>query len=566
MAHAAVMNDVAEDQTFAYDVFLSYNSAQKDWTRALAARLRKDNFRVFFDEWEMPKYLGQNWIDVLAKSVEQSRWVVLVLSPEFFSSEWPQFELNVLQTQDPNGTKRKILPLIHTKYDPPKRVTFLHGLPFSLAEDESRAAEAGSIDFEFRYQQLLYNLDRTRQYEGDFEEFKTLYQERQLRKNQTRVINADTRRLTPEGQTSQLFELRSVLYQAPRYSTPTYFLDPHLAVVHWNVAFELIFQPILPAIRRHHVNHFIVELANQDEVFDHARVFTDKVNEEGQLPLVDLEPLVYESPDYGRVEFIKVATQLADGDANLKAWSVSLLLKKIDWPLYLRDLEERLREDRLWGLYAVSYDAILRGFKPYEDLIQDVIGPIPSWAMRVLELGAGTGNVTERLLGRDYNVLAVENNSFMLEKMAAKGMCSSKKLTILMESVENTEFDNQRNFDAAVAVNVAYALEDPLRCFRRVADALKRGGIFSLSTTHSNTNLDALLHAIRADLEAKGKLTDCREHYDRVVSVNRAIEKTIAKRYSVEQYTEWLVDAGFQIVCSQPKYFDAVEVIHARKV
>ena len=564
MAQQVAVN-VVEDRAFTYDVFLSYNSAQRDWTRALARRLRADSFRVFFDEWEMPKYIGKTWIDVLSQNIERTRKVILVWSPEFFNSEWTSFESNILQTQDPNGKKDRILPLIHTPCDLPSRLKFLQGLEFSVAEGESRTAEVGSIEFEFRYQQLLYNLDPSRPFEGDFEQFKNHYQERQLTDNQSRVKDADSPPLSLEDEASHLHQLRSVIYQAPRYSTPTYFLDPHLAVVQWNVAFELIFRPILSAIRRRHVNYFIVELANQNEVFDHAREFTERVKE-GQLPLVDLEPLVYESPDYGRVEFVKIATQLTDRDANLKAWSVALLLKKIDWKLYLRDLEERLREDRLWGLYAVSYDAVLRGFGPYRELVQDVIGAIPDRATRVLELGAGTGNVTQQLLLRNYSVTAVENNPFMLEQMAAKALHSNRKLTVLVESVENTEFDNRRNFDAAVAVNVAYALEDPLRCFRKVAEALKTGGIFALSTTHSNTNLDALLEAIKSDLVLQGKFDEYREHYERLVSVNRAIEKTIARRYSLEQYGEWLVETGFEIVRSEPRYCDAVEVIHARKL
>jgi SAM-dependent methyltransferase len=418
---------------------------------------------------------------------------------------------------------------------------------------QAATAADGTINFEFRYQQLLYNLDRSEPYEGDFEQFK-----------RQQVLHAGVSPLNTEDQISRLHDLRSVMYQAPRYTTPTYFLDTHLAVVAWNVAFEVIFRRILPAIRRRHVNNFIIELANQTEVFEHAREFTEKVKE-GHLPLVDLEPLVYESPDYGKMEFIKVATQLTDADANLKAWSVALLPKKFDWKLFQRDLEERLSEDRMWGLYAVSYDALLRGFKPYEDLIQDVISGIPAGATRVLDLGAGTGNVTEKLLLRNYQVMAVENNPFMLEKMAEKRLGSNRNLTVLMESVENTEFDGQHDFDAVVAVNVAYALDDPPGCFRKVAEALKKGGVFTLSTTHSNTNLDALLEGIRDDLVSKGKFESCREHYDRLVSVNRAIERTIARRYSMEQYKEWLVETGFEIVRSEPKYFDAVEMIHACK-
>jgi hypothetical protein len=46
------------DQHFPYDIFLSHNQAQKDWTRTLARRLRDDGFKVWFDEWELPKGLA----------------------------------------------------------------------------------------------------------------------------------------------------------------------------------------------------------------------------------------------------------------------------------------------------------------------------------------------------------------------------------------------------------------------------------------------------------------------------------------------------------------------------
>src|SRR5262249_27010616 len=147
----------------------------------------------------------------------------------------------------------------------------------------------------------------------------------------------------------QLRLLRSVIHQAPRYSTPTYYLDVHLAIIHWNVAFEVIFRPILPRIRRRHVNFFIAELSNSADVFDHARKFTEEVRR-GKLPLVDCEPLIYESQDYGSIEFEKIATQLTDENATLKAWSVALLPKQIDWEMYMRDLEQRLRDDKLWSI------------------------------------------------------------------------------------------------------------------------------------------------------------------------------------------------------------------------
>jgi hypothetical protein len=49
---------VADTDTFEYDVFLSYNRADKDWTRMLAARIERGTWdgralKVFFDEGEI---------------------------------------------------------------------------------------------------------------------------------------------------------------------------------------------------------------------------------------------------------------------------------------------------------------------------------------------------------------------------------------------------------------------------------------------------------------------------------------------------------------------------------
>jgi SAM-dependent methyltransferase len=383
--------------------------------------------------------------------------------------------------------------------------------------------------------------------------------------NRELVVDADKPPLSRDDLTKQVQQLRPVLNQAARYSTPTYFLDKHLSIIHWNVAFELIFKPILPKIQRRHVNHFIAELANRDQVFDHARAFTQQVMQ-GELPLADVEPLVYNSENYGIVEFEKVATQLTDSDANLKAWAVALFLKKIDWDMYAPDLWQRIRDDKLWGIYAVSYDAILPEFSKYRQLIDEVMSGIPAGSAHVLELGAGTGNATRALLQRGYRVTAVENNPVMLDKLSAKNLQQTGRLTICIESAEDIELVEERNLDAVVAVNLVYALDDPAGCFRDVARILKRGGVFAFSTTHSGSRLDPLLAEIEADLKARGVFRAKEEHYRRVAKVNKDIECRLARRYSIEQYEAWLEDAGFEIVYNRPSYVGAVVVIHARKV
>ena len=54
--------------------------------------------------------------------------------------------------------------------------------------------------------------------------------------------------------------------------------------------------------------------------------------------------------------------------------------------------------------------------------------------------------------------------------------------------------------------------------------------------------------------------------YDILERVNREIEREIARRYTREEYREWVEAAGFEIVRQvDSTYHNAVMLIHARK-
>jgi ubiquinone/menaquinone biosynthesis C-methylase UbiE len=386
-----------------------------------------------------------------------------------------------------------------------------------------------------------------------------------LAENRDQVLAANAPPTSLDKLTLELGQLKDVIHQSGRYSTPTYYLNAKLQVIDWNIAFELLFKPILHKIRRRHVNHLIAELSNRDAVFNHARDFTKAVKA-GLLPLVDMEPLEYNSQDYGPVLFQKIACQLTDTDGNLRAWSVALLIQEIDWDRFNADLLPRLRDHKSWSVYAVSYDAILLSFPPYLQLIKDVLAPIPADTTNVLDVGAGTGNVTKALLKRGLRVVALENNLPMLEKLRAKDLDSAGGRLILNKtSAENMEAVEPNSFDAVVAMNVLYALNDPLAFINKVSQVLRPGGIFSFSTTHSETDLDPLLSAIERQLKKEGKYAANEVHFKRVCEVNKSLENTIVKRYAREDYISWVEAAGFEIIKVIPEAYEgAVMIVHAR--
>ena len=180
-----------------------------------------------------------------------------------------------------------------------------------------------------------------------------------------------------------------MLHQAIHYTVPTYYLDSNLMIVDWNLAFDLVFSRLGGALRDKHVLNFINELQNSDEVMEHAQQFTAQVND-GRIPFIDIEPLVYASEKYGEVTFTKVAAQLHGPDGSPRGWSVSLIIREIEeGDTFVRELQDAASKDKLWGVYSASYDRVLLEFDPYKQLIKDVIGVVPPGPKSVVDLVRG---------------------------------------------------------------------------------------------------------------------------------------------------------------------------------
>ena len=133
-------------------------------------------------------------------------------------------------------------------------------------------------------------------------------------------------------------------------------------------------------------------------------------------------------------------------------------------------------------------------------------------------------------------------------------------------SAERLQMLETGKFDAAIMVNVLYAVEDPQACLREVARILKPDGVLAFSTTHRDTILDPLLDRIKQVLEEKDLFGRLGDDYVRLRKINKGLEARVAKRYTREQYADWVRTAGFEIVDQVPStYAGAVMVIHARK-
>lgn len=92
------------------DVFLSHNRKDKPWVRAFAEFLRLQGLSVFFDEDSIA--YGEDLVAAIETGVEQSRHILLVISPSSVSSKWVAMEASLAVYSDPDAGNRKVIPIL----------------------------------------------------------------------------------------------------------------------------------------------------------------------------------------------------------------------------------------------------------------------------------------------------------------------------------------------------------------------------------------------------------------------------------------------------------------------
>ncbi len=96
----------------------------------------------------------------------------------------------------------------------------------------------------------------------------------------------------------------------------------------------------------------------------------------------------------------------------------------------------------------------------------------------VLDVGAGTGNLTGKLLRMGYDVTAIEISPEMCRILQKKysTYLKNNKLTIINSPIENVSFDEGK-FDLVTCYSVLHHLPDYINAVRSFSVYLKEGGV-----------------------------------------------------------------------------------------
>lgn len=98
-------------------IFLSHNHKDKPFARKLSQRLTAHGMRTWLDEAEM--HVGDSLISKIEAAIRECRYLGIILSPHSASSEWVRREVNIALTEEIQGKRVKVLPLLYQKCELP---------------------------------------------------------------------------------------------------------------------------------------------------------------------------------------------------------------------------------------------------------------------------------------------------------------------------------------------------------------------------------------------------------------------------------------------------------------
>lgn len=131
--------------SFPYDVFISYSQKDKDAVnRVLLHRLESAGVRFYIDEQNFE--VGALVLRNITRAFDQSRKILLVLTPNSIESEWVMFEYSLARTNDPTNRNLRLIPVLLEPCTLPNELQSLTYL------DLTKPAQA---DFEGRMQRLI---------------------------------------------------------------------------------------------------------------------------------------------------------------------------------------------------------------------------------------------------------------------------------------------------------------------------------------------------------------------------------------------------------------------------
>ena len=230
--------------------------------------------------------------------------------------------------------------------------------------------------------------------------------------------------------------------------------------------------------------------------------------------------------------------------------------------------------------FASVYDEFMDN-TPYEEWGEFIVSKIEQYGISkpqrnsadlleseknlILDLGCGTGTLTQSLYEKGYDMIGVDNSDSMLSVAMEKKSASGSEILYLLQDMRELELYSTVGTVVSVCDSVNYILEDEelLEVFKRVNNYLYPGGIFIF-----DFNTDYKYREVIGDTTIAENRDNCsfiwENYYDEETAVNeydvtifvkeeddlfrKFTETHYQKGYTLQKMKELVLKAGMELL------------------
>jgi SAM-dependent methyltransferase len=223
--------------------------------------------------------------------------------------------------------------------------------------------------------------------------------------------------------------------------------------------------------------------------------------------------------------------------------------------------------ERLIALgYGLTYDAIVRGFAPYEALVDEIgalvergAKPGGRGATTVLDIACGTGTVAARLARRGWTLVGVDAIDHLVGVARRRHRSSGLSLSFHHADLASDAIPAAGSFDVLVSMHTLYWHPDPDALLAACRRALKPGG-YAVFLTYERPA--RVLRTFRDVRQQRGWLEAARSLRWLIPTALFDLFRGVSPRYlSREQFDAALHDAGFEVLERRRTFLGGISLL-----
>lgn len=268
----------------------------------------------------------------------------------------------------------------------------------------------------------------------------------------------------------------------------------------------------------------------------------------------------YRSPAFGTATLRPVeipAIHTEDGGCTGSILNVEIL-QLDESAAYQQALRKRWAHEIMWELYAVSYDRLLRRMPFYLTAVErHCAALLKAGGSAILDIGAGTGSVTTRLLKEGCQVTAVDISRAMLQKLRSNvhrqvDAALRNALTIIEDTAERLPHLKDGSFDGVNVLLAFFDMQDPHAALAEAIRLLRPGGTLAVTEPRERFDVEHLVNQGEQHLRRAGLFQSLSDHWHRVLNVAPQLEAAIqALQTAHSDKPPWHAEALLELLRSQ---------------